>query len=144
MAESHVVSGLVSKRSELAGLVEHHRQEIARLGGDLAHLDATIKLFAPDMDIRSVRPKEHRQRNSFFRPGEGPRAILDALRIAGEPLTSRQIVERIMGGRGVELTPHLIEAVQKSLLVAIKGLETKKLVRVVSVAKGNVRSWQIA
>jgi hypothetical protein len=46
MSESHVVSGLVAKRSELAGLIDHHQKEIDRLTGDLVHLDAAIKLFS--------------------------------------------------------------------------------------------------
>jgi hypothetical protein len=45
MAESHVVTALVSKRAEMAGLIEHHRKEMGRLATDLAHLDATLKLF---------------------------------------------------------------------------------------------------
>jgi hypothetical protein len=54
MAESHVVSGLVAKRSELAGLVQHYQSEISRLTGDLHHLDAAIKLFAPEFDLRTL------------------------------------------------------------------------------------------
>ena len=44
MAESHVVSGLLAKRAELAGLVEHHRAELERLAWQLGHL-ATVKGF---------------------------------------------------------------------------------------------------
>jgi len=47
MAESHVVSGLVAKRSEVSGLISHYQHEIARLQGDMQHLDATIKLVIP-------------------------------------------------------------------------------------------------
>lgn len=63
MAESHVVSGLVAKKSELAGLMQHYQAEISRIGFDLKHLDATIKLFDPDFDLRTVRSKEYRERN---------------------------------------------------------------------------------
>jgi len=42
MAESLIVSGLVTKRSELAGEVEHHRRELQRLADELGHVDATI------------------------------------------------------------------------------------------------------
>ncbi len=144
MAESHIVTGLVTKRAELAGLIDHHRKEIERIGDDLRHVDATIKIFAPDMNLRTVRAKEHRQRNSYFRPGEGPRAILDALRIAGQALTTRQLTERVMTERGIELSPERIEAVQKTVSIMLKALLGKTLVRVVGVDKNGMRSWQIA
>ena len=76
MAESHVVTALVSKRAEMAGLIEHHRKEMGRLATDLAHLDATLKLFSPEIDLRTLRAKEHRTRNRFFRPGECQRMVL--------------------------------------------------------------------
>ncbi len=48
MAESHVVSALISKRAEMAGLIEHQQKEMGRLADDLAHLDATLRLFFPE------------------------------------------------------------------------------------------------
>jgi hypothetical protein len=143
MAEPIVVTGLLAKRAEMAGLIDHHRKRIAGLQASLVHLDATINLFAPEIDLRTLRPKQHRERNHYFRPGEAPRAILDALRLAGKSLTSRELSEQILRKLGAELTPDRIEAVQKSLLMAIKGLESKGLVRVDTVAKGGVRAWTI-
>jgi hypothetical protein len=40
---------LVTKRAEMAGLIEHHRKEMGRLAVDLAYLDATLKLFSPEI-----------------------------------------------------------------------------------------------
>ena len=53
MAESDVVTALIGKRAELAGLIEHHRKEMGRLADNLAHLDATLKLFSPEIDLRT-------------------------------------------------------------------------------------------
>ena len=144
MAEPIIVTGLLAKRAEMAGLIDHHQKQIAGLQAGLAHLDATIHLFAPEIDLRTLKPKQHRERNHYFRPGEAPRAILDALRQAGKALTSRELSEQVLRNRNVELTPDRIEALQKSLLMAIKGLETKGLVRVDAMAKGGVRSWTLA
>ena len=47
MAELHVVSGLVSKRAELAGEVERYHRELQRLADEWGHVDATILLFDP-------------------------------------------------------------------------------------------------
>jgi hypothetical protein len=66
------------------------------------------------------------------------------LRQAGKALTSRELSEQVLRKRNAELTPDRIEALQKSLLMAIKGLEAKGLVRVDAVAKGGVRSWNLA
>ena len=35
MAETHIISALTAKRSELAGRVAHHRKEIARFAEEL-------------------------------------------------------------------------------------------------------------
>lgn len=122
MAETHVVNGLVDKRSEIAGLIEHHRKEMVRLVGNLAHLDATLKLFAPEIDLRTLRVKPHRARNSLFRPGEMPRFILDTLRRAGTPLTSRTLAEQAIAAKGLASTPDLLAGIQKSLLTGLKTL----------------------
>ena len=45
MLEDHIVSGLVAKRAEMAGLIDHHQKQVARLAADMHHLDATLKLF---------------------------------------------------------------------------------------------------
>lgn len=76
MAESHVVSGLVSKRSELSGLIEHYMQEIKRMDADLHHLDATIRMFNPGYDLRTIRVKQHRKKNFYFKQGECARLVL--------------------------------------------------------------------
>lgn len=66
MAESHVVSGLVEKRAELAGKIDHYRWEMARLVEEVGHLDATIKLFSPEYNPNSIRAITYRERNRFF------------------------------------------------------------------------------
>ena len=122
MAESLVVSGLVTKHRELSGLIEHHSKEIERLGADLTHLAATLKLFSPELDLRTLRPKEHRERNAFFRPGEVPRFILDTLRQSAIPLTCQALAERAVAAKGLANTPETVGAVCKSLHSRVKAL----------------------
>jgi len=125
MAESIVVSGLVAKHREIAGRIDHHRKEIERLGAGLTHLDATLKLFAPDLDLRSLKPKLHRQRNVVFRPGQVPRFILDALREAVRPLTGHALGEQAVALKGLDSGPETLRAVQKSLTTALKTIAGK-------------------
>jgi hypothetical protein len=51
MAESHVVSGLVDKRSELVGQIEKLQDEIASIRALMDCIDGSIKLFEPDYDL---------------------------------------------------------------------------------------------
>jgi len=98
-----VVAALISKRAELAGLIEHQQKEMRRLADDLAHLDATLRLFSPEIDLRTIRAKVHRVRNRFFRPGECQRMVLDIFREAqGAALSSRQIGEALAARKRLE------------------------------------------
>ncbi len=144
MAESHVVSGLAAKRAELAGLIDHHRKEAVRIADALLHLDATLKLFAPEIDMRSIRAKTYMDRSAHFRPGEGQRAILDLLRTSGRPLTSRELADAVIAEREMENTPERFSSVQKSLLTSLKTLEQRNLVAVASTDKHGTRAWVIA
>lgn len=143
MSESHVVSGLVAKRSEMAGLIQHFQSEITRIAGDLRHLDATIKLFAPEIDLRSVRAKEHRERNHYFKQGECPRMVLDILRENQGVMTSRQIAEAMILRKGLESSVALIEQLQKNALLTVKKLESKGML-IQGALDGAARTWGIA
>ncbi len=55
MSEPHVLSALHNKRSELAGILKQLEERLAKHRADLMHVDATMRLFDPD-----IRPKEIR------------------------------------------------------------------------------------
>lgn len=144
MAESHVVATLISKRAELAGLIEHHRKAMGRLAADLAHLDATLKLFSPEIDLRTIRTKAHRTRNSFFRPGECQRMVLDIFREAqGAALSSRQIGEALTARRGLEPTTVMIEQMRKNALGVVHRLERTGTL-VPAGRDGHGATWSVA
>lgn len=100
MAQSLVVSGLAARRAELTGQIQHYRTLIARLAADIAHLDATIKQFDPEFDLRTVRPKAYRTRVSIFRYGDALVQVLDVMRAAAEPVTSSQIAQTLLAKLG--------------------------------------------
>ncbi len=140
MAESHVVSGLVAKRSELAGLVTHHQQAIAGINGDLKHLDAAIKLFAPDFHLAGIKPTQHRESNHLFRHGECYRLTLDALRESGGTATIPAIVDRIMALKSLE--PDQLATVADGVKKSMYRAEKSKLIRR-SGLNGRVVVWSL-
>jgi hypothetical protein len=57
MAESHVISALVSKRAEIAGMIARTEQQLCQFRADLVHLDATTRLFAPELEPKAIPPR---------------------------------------------------------------------------------------
>ena len=88
MAETHVISALTSKRSELAGLVAFHSKEIGRIAEEVKALDATIKLFEPEYRINSIKPKRYQRKSQFFKHGEDHKLVLEILRDAKVPIST--------------------------------------------------------
>ena len=149
MAESHVVSGLVAKHSELAGIIQFHRTEIERVAADLKHLDATIKLFSPEIDLRSLGAKRMTSSSAsvggfkHFKSKESHTLVLDQLRVATEPLSAVMICTAIMADRGMEDAKELRISIQRTLTGTLRRLEKRGLVKEVE-RSGLTVFWQIA
>src|SRR6202790_462984 len=116
MAEPHVVGALRNKRAELAGTLRQLEQQLARHKANLAHLDATMRLFDPNIRPKQISPRQRRARNVWFRHGECLRLIYDELREATQPVTTRELTERIMRVKAIPAADdHRRELVQKTL-----------------------------
>ena len=102
MAESHVVSALVNKRAEIAGMITRTEQQLGQFRADLVHLDATIRLFAPEMEPKTIPAKRIRQSDLWFEQGELSRRVLDALRRVGEPIRAPDLVRAVMIDKGLD------------------------------------------
>jgi uncharacterized protein YigA (DUF484 family) len=102
MAKSHVISALTAKRSELSGLLAHHKKEITRLNDEVKTVDAVIKLFEPDYCTQAIKPKRYQKKNAFFKHGEAHRMILEVLRESDKPLSTNDIAKAVMVRTGIE------------------------------------------
>ena len=117
MAELHVIGALRNKRAELAGVLRRLEQQLGHQRANLAHLDATMRLFNPNFRPNDVRPKQPQARNAWFRPGECLRLIYDELREATQPLTTRELAERIMRLKAIPAgDDQRFERIQKTLM----------------------------
>lgn len=141
MGEPHVISALSNKRAELAGIVNQLERQLEQQQANLAHLDATMRLFDPDIRPNKIRPKQQRARSIWFRPGECLRLIYDALREAAQPMTTRQLAERIMRVKAMPTADdRQRELVQKTLL----GLLNRAKDTIVRIEIAGVVSWRLA
>lgn len=146
MAESHVISGLVSKRAELSGLFQLHQIELRQIAIDLAHIDGAIKLFDPDYDLNAIKAKAKKQLNPWFDHGEASRLILDVLRSASTALSTRQLGEAMSSLKGVTVeSPKEWDSLLKLILSAAQRLAKKGVIRAQGRTQGASGSilWQI-
>ena len=140
MAEPHVIGALRNKRAELAGMLRQLEQQLVQQRANLAHVDATMRLFDPDVRPKDIRPKQLRERNAWFHQGECLRLIYDELREATQPATTRELAERIMRVKAIPAADDdRRERVQKTLLASLN--RAKQTIARVEIA-GVVR-WRL-
>src|SRR3954467_3916061 len=102
MAEAHVVAALKDKRAELSGDIADLEKRIGQHRADLLHVDAVLRLFAPEFEPATIPPRAVRRPNSWFRPGELARLLLEVLRTAPAALTLPAITLQVMERRGFD------------------------------------------
>lgn len=140
MAELHVMSALRNKRAEMAGTVVQLEQQLMQQRASLTHLDATLRLFDPDIRPNEIRPRQRRARSTWFRHGECLRLIYDELRDAPQPMTTRQLAERIMRNKAIPAADDRSrDLVQKTLLGSLNRAKQT----VARIETAGVVSWQL-
>ena len=101
MQNEHVLSGLVRKRAEIAGQIEHTQSELRKLVTDLDSIDAAIRIFDPTADTGAIPNRQYPPRHAAFRD-EMMRHVMGSLRLAEGPVTSRDIAVVVMKARGLD------------------------------------------
>ena len=81
--------------AELGGKILENKQEHTNLAEQMRHVEAVIKMLDPAYSLRAISVKR-RQPNPWFKRGTVYRRAVDALRTATEPLTAREIAERVL------------------------------------------------
>jgi hypothetical protein len=67
----------------------------------MRHVEAVIKMLDPGYSLRATSVKR-RQPNPWFKRGTVYRRAVDALRTAEQPLTAREIAERVLAAAKVD------------------------------------------
>lgn len=120
MTDTHVMSALKDKRTRLDGEIQMRRYQIMRLEIELAHVDAVIRMFRPNYDISKIATKRTitRSKTGTAR-GSGTREALKVLREATEPMTSREVAESILKGRGEAFCEETCERLANNIHSAL-------------------------
>lgn len=142
MAETHVISALVSKRSELLGEIKYHESLIKEHKENLATIDRTIHIFDNSYDLRTVKAKRV-VRDRYFKNGEAVVLLLDALRELDRPTKTDELVEIIAIFKKLSLESDYERATfQKAIVASLSRAADNGLVERVG-RDGLTMIWQI-
>lgn len=142
MAETHVISALTKKRSEVLGEIKYYEKLLKKSKLNLQSIDHTIHIFDENYDLRTIRAKRVGSER-YFKNGEAKTMILDVLRIATEPMTTTNIGKSIAFDKGIDKEEGFnLERFSKVVLASLTRCETSKLIERVG-KDGLSILWQI-
>jgi len=141
MTHEHVLSGLIAKRAELAGKIESMQREMRELVAAIGHVDASIRLFDPSVDLEDIKPKLPPRFQAF--KGEVARLILNALREAGKPLPVSDLTLIVAAGRGINPDDKpFMRVLARRVGACLRNLRKRGLVKMTRPA-GSLGLWEI-
>lgn len=143
MTHEHTISGLLAKRSEIAGKLEHHQSLVRQLIIDLDNIDATIRMFAPDIELNEIKPKPLPPRSAAYK-GEVSRIVLETLRTAKHPCSTQELTMHVMAERGMNTADKaLVRIVTKRVGACLRHHRNKGILRS-NEGLGQLLMWEIA
>ena len=143
MAESHVISALIKKRSELSGEIEHYEKLLKEYRENLTSIDKTIHIFDDSYDLRTIKSKRI-VRNSYFASGEATKMVLDVLRTAVKPIKTDNLIDILADKKSLVFQDSKERySFSKTVSVTLNSIHKKGLIKKVDKEKGVVL-WSIA
>jgi len=143
-SKDHIVSGLIEKRRELAGIIDHVQRQLDQHRADLTHIDGVLRVLATDLDPETIRPKRTYRRNRYFARNELSRLCLGVLRIAaGELLSTDDIAGRVIVVKGFDPADGILRAaIREQVRSTVKRLHREGTIE--NVGAGRASKWKLA
>lgn len=143
MSDPHVLTGLMTKRAELAGLLEHHQAEVRQLMINLDAIDQALRLFKPDIELEAIKPKPMPPRHAAYK-GEVARIVLGTLRDAKRPCSTQELTMHVMAERGMNTADKgLVKTVGKRVGSSLRHHRARGLIRSAK-GLGDRIAWEVA
>lgn len=137
---NYMVEGLARKRAEIAGEIERTHERLRTLAADLEHVDATLRIVAPELAVETIKPKVFRPPADWSKRGEMTRVVLSILRTARAPMTTREIAERMVVERGLVADAATLNAMSRRVACALRRQREVGLARS---SEGEAGFWQL-
>jgi hypothetical protein len=139
----HVVSGLIAKRRELAGIIDKLQSQLDQHRADLTHIDGVLRVLASDLDPETIRPKRAYRRTRYFARNELSRLCLGVLRTAaGELLSADEIASRVIAAKAFDAGDAILRgAIREQVGSIVKGLHRSCAIE--NIGSGRASKWRL-
>jgi hypothetical protein len=135
------VGFLVQLHADLGGKIEKNREEAKRLAEAMKHVEAVIRMFAPEYDVRRIAVKRRQRLSVWFKRGHLIRAIVDLLKVSPAPMTVGEIARAVLATQGVtDPDEKTLRTVDCNVRVCLKNKEGRI---VENVAEGMPAKWRL-
>jgi hypothetical protein len=142
MGDSFVVAGLRRKRAQIAGYIAEHERKAVEWRQALAKLDATLKLFDPDIDPTAIPAIHTPRRTPYYDGYQLTRIIWDTLRKAeGEPVSTDYIFAAAVVGGALPDQPHVRVAVRHRIINTLN--QRDKRGEIIRLGMGRSARWKL-
>ena len=119
MGEPLAVVMLRKKRDRIRDVIAAYEAKLREAQIDLAHVNATLRLFAATGEPAEFPP--YIDLNRVFRRGETTKFCLATLAVEG-PLDTRQLTQRLMKAKGLDVADKVLSAT-----IALRVVQTLRV-----------------
>ena len=119
MAEPIAVLALRRKRDQISGTIAHYERLLREAAHDLAHINASLRLFEATGEAGDLPP--YVDLNRVLRRGETTKICMEALAKEG-PLDTRQLAMRVIRAKGLSETDKVL-----AQTVALRVVQTLRM-----------------
>ena len=139
----YTMVGLTKKRAWVAGEIENTHGKLRQLIADLEAIDATLKVFDPNIQVEAIKPKAFRPPADWAHRGEMSRVVLTILRLASEPLTTRDVAYQLLIERALDKhDAKLLRLMSKRVGVALRCQRDAGRVKSIT-GPGQFNLWEV-
>jgi hypothetical protein len=125
----YALAALKERRASIDGEIKALEVQLRNLNEALCDFNATLSMFGPDYDPKTVRARRRYERQKLFGKGKLSRMILDTPRRAERPLAYREIIEAIAGEMGYAKAVSVSASVMRNTVARLRllaGRERRK------------------
>ena len=139
-----LITTLMKKRAELAGQLERQQADMAKTIADLGTVDSALFMFAPEIKVEKIAPKQLPPMHPAGR-GEMTHLALSILREAKEPISTQDLNRMVMEARNLNTNDKKLTNVMRERLHSIlRNHRTHKRVRSIKDTARKCSLWEIA